>query len=212
MMDVVEQIDAILERVTQDFDGRDEVLRRAADEIRALRSSASVGWLYDNEDTGREFAEQHPVESAEVPDATNVKSATAEVLLSELVSAWKELEEARERKLNSVVNLGDPTGYLKPSSEWAVPPIFIPAAQRTEEWAKKVFTEPVYAQSAIKGMQLPPLRFTEVLGDTLTEMRANVRQNPLYAFGDVVLAWVNQGDLIHHRVTGNAKMLARDET
>ncbi|MCZ7862456.1 hypothetical protein O9X98_13870 [Agrobacterium salinitolerans] len=210
MMDVVEQIDAILDRATQDFDGRDEVLRRAAEEIRALRAASSVGWLYDNEDTGREFAEQHPVESGEVSDATNVAAATAEVLLAELVSAWKELEEARQRERELTVVLGEPAGYLKPAGEWAVPPFSIPAAERTEEWAKKVFTEPLYAPSAFVGMRVSPLRFTEASGETLAEMRANVRHDPLYGFGDAVLVWVNQGDLNNHQIAGNAKCSERE--
>ena len=205
MMDVVEQIDAILDRATQDFDGRDEVLRRAAEEIRALRAAASVGWLYNNGDTGREFAEQHPIESAEVPDATNVAAATAEPLLADLLSAWKELDEARKRERELTIILGEPTGYLKPAGEWSVPPFFIPVAERTEEWAKKVFTDPVYAPSAIIGMRVPPSRFTEANGDTLAEMRANVRHDPLYGFGDAVLVWVNQGDLINHQIAAKAK-------
>lgn len=210
-MDIVEQIDAILDRATQDFDGRDEVLRRAAEEIRTLRTAASVGWLYDN-DVGREFAEQHPVESGEGPDATNVAAATAQKLLAELVSAWKELDEAGQRERGIAVFLGEPTGYLKPSGEWAVPPFFIPAAERTEEWAKKVFTEPVYAPSAINGMRVSTLRFAEANGDTLSQMRANVRHDPLYGLGDAVLIWVNQGDLINHQIAGIAKGSERNET
>lgn len=98
MMDIVEQIEAILGRATQDFDGNDEVLRRAADEIKKLRAAAVVGYLYDNEDTGREFAEQHPVDSGEVPDATNVTAATSDTLLLELLTAWKELGDLRQRE------------------------------------------------------------------------------------------------------------------
>jgi len=39
----------------------------------------------------------------------------------------------------------EPIGYLKPQAEWAVEPFFIYAKDRTEEWAKSVFTIPVYA-------------------------------------------------------------------
>jgi len=42
-------------------------------------------------------------------------------------------------------HVGDPIGYLKPRSEWAVEPIFVYADQRNEEWMKPVFTVPVYA-------------------------------------------------------------------
>lgn len=37
MLDVVEQIERILNRATQDFDGRDEIMQRAADEIKQWR-------------------------------------------------------------------------------------------------------------------------------------------------------------------------------
>jgi hypothetical protein len=44
-MDILKQIDAILDRVTQDFDGRDEVLKAAASEISRLRSmTGTVAW------------------------------------------------------------------------------------------------------------------------------------------------------------------------
>lgn len=68
-----------------------EIVARA----KALFSGQSAGWLYDNEDTGREFSENHPVESGEVPDATNVIAATAANLLEELKSVWTMLEEVR---------------------------------------------------------------------------------------------------------------------
>ncbi|MCV9964127.1 hypothetical protein OIU34_19785 [Pararhizobium sp. BT-229] len=212
MMDIVEQIEAILDRATQDFDGKDEVLRRAAAEIKALRSAAVVGYLYDNEDTGREFAEQHPVESGEVPDATNVVPGTAEAILAELLTAWKELGELRQRERDAFVILGEPTGYLKPSAEWTVPPYYITANERTEEWARKVFTEPLYAPAAIQSLRVAPLRFAKSVGDTLADMRDNIRKDPLYAYGDAVLVWLNQGDLINHQIAGTVKEAATDET
>jgi hypothetical protein len=33
-------------------------------------------------------------------------------------------------------------------------------------------------------------------GDTLSEMRSNVRNDPLYKLGDAKLVWVNEGDLV----------------
>jgi hypothetical protein len=208
MMDIVEQIEAILDRATQDFDGRDEVMRRAADEIKALRAAVSAGWLYDNEDTGREFAEQHPVESGEVPDATNVVAATASALLGELTPAWQELEQARVRERDCAVNLGEPVGYLKPISDWAVPPFYIPATERTENWAKNVFTDPVYSRSSIRGVRVRPLRFAKAKAQTREELRANVHNDPLYAIGDTVLVWVNEGDLSEHQIAGSAKEIS----
>lgn len=38
-MDIVDQLRLITERATQDFDARDEVMRRAADEIELLRKA-----------------------------------------------------------------------------------------------------------------------------------------------------------------------------
>lgn len=36
------------------------------------------GWVYLNEDTGEEYARNHPVESGEVPDATRIRQSTAQ--------------------------------------------------------------------------------------------------------------------------------------
>lgn len=55
----------------------------------------STGWLFDNEDTGREFSEAHPIRSGEVPDAKNVVPATCKNLLRELLDAWKAAEDDR---------------------------------------------------------------------------------------------------------------------
>lgn len=55
-----------------------------------------LGWLYHNEDTGTEWSEQHPVESGEVPDATEVRPATLENLKAELMASWVSLAEARD--------------------------------------------------------------------------------------------------------------------
>lgn len=62
----------------------------------AARAPEANGWLYDNEDTGREYSEDHPVESGEVPDATNIVPATAENLLAELKASWQAWNEDRE--------------------------------------------------------------------------------------------------------------------
>lgn len=39
----------------------------------------------------------------------------------------------------------EPVGYVKPEFEQATAPRYIPAAERTDDWAKAVFTIPVYA-------------------------------------------------------------------
>lgn len=51
-------------------------------------AEAHHGWLYTCPDTGIEWSEQHPIESGEVPDAQDVRPATVDTLLSELLAAW----------------------------------------------------------------------------------------------------------------------------
>ena len=55
-----------------------------------------VGWLFFNPDAGVEFSENHPIESGEVTDAENIREATSETLLEELLSAWKDWEADRQ--------------------------------------------------------------------------------------------------------------------
>ena len=55
-----------------------------------------IGWIFFNPDAGVEFSENHPIESGEVPDAENVREATSETLLEELLSAWKDWEADRQ--------------------------------------------------------------------------------------------------------------------
>lgn len=64
-------------------------------EIIAVRSADQLGWLYDNEDTGREYSDDHPIDSGSVPDATKIVPATAAYLLAELKSSWKAWSEDR---------------------------------------------------------------------------------------------------------------------
>lgn len=64
--------------------------------VEAAASTTPIGWLYLNQDTGIEFSEQHPVESGEVPDAQDIREATAERLLYELKQAWAGLNEEAE--------------------------------------------------------------------------------------------------------------------
>lgn len=53
-------------------------------------SDKPIGWLYHKPATGIEFSERHPIKSGEVPDAENVRPATDENLLSELMLSWQE--------------------------------------------------------------------------------------------------------------------------
>lgn len=198
MMDILERIEATIDRATQDFDGRDELLRDAAVEIRRLRAGSSVGFLYDNEDTGREFAEQHPVESGEVSDATNVVPATAENLLRELTTAWGELGDSRT-KANA-----EPIGYLKEETEETIEPRFIRTEERTLEWQRRVFNVPVFGEPK-HVMSARPLRFSHAKGENLSEMRDLSKREPIGMTGDLCLVWVNQGDLYYQMICGLAK-------
>lgn len=64
--------------------------------IRAEKVEAThVGWLYQNEDTGLEFSANHPIESGETTDATEVRPATADSLLPLLMDAWRDLNATR---------------------------------------------------------------------------------------------------------------------
>ena len=84
-------------------------LKQTADELFGLRSRCGLGpdqegpdifqrkaerdadgWLYQNPDTGIEWSEQHPVRSGEVPDAENVRPATADALRELLLEAWSD--------------------------------------------------------------------------------------------------------------------------
>ena len=48
------------------------------------------------------------------------------------------------------------------------------------------------------------LRWAPARGETFTEMRDTIRDDPLYQHGDTVLVWVNEGDL-HMLQSGPSK-------
>jgi hypothetical protein len=56
------------------------------------------GYLFDNPDTGREHAQDHPIRSGEVPDAKNISAATGPMLLRELHLAWEAWAEDRQER------------------------------------------------------------------------------------------------------------------
>lgn len=76
-------VQALIER----FDGVNATDQ--AERIKELESS-SFGYVYHNPDTGVEWGEQHPIESGEVPDATDIQAADLAVLHSNLMLAWQE--------------------------------------------------------------------------------------------------------------------------
>lgn len=72
----------------------------------AIRN-ASDGWLYHCPDTGTEWSEQHPVESGEVPDAEDVRAATATAFLNELIPTWEALAEERALRKREGVKIAE---------------------------------------------------------------------------------------------------------
>lgn len=62
---------------------------RLIDQLKAkgAESGEAVGWLYQNDD-GPEWSESHPKESGEVPDARDIRPATAGELLAMLKATW----------------------------------------------------------------------------------------------------------------------------
>jgi hypothetical protein len=83
--------DFLLYRCGVEIEALTELEREALSIARAM--DGADGYLYHNPDTGTEWSEIHPVESGEVHDAMDVRSATAPVLRVELLSAWKALSE-----------------------------------------------------------------------------------------------------------------------
>jgi len=75
---------------------RIEASEKEVDRLQMAR--AFDGWLYHNPDTGTEWAEQHPIVSGEVPDATQVRAATATAFQNELIPAWEDLAEETNRR------------------------------------------------------------------------------------------------------------------
>lgn len=57
-----------------------------------------LGWLFLNPDTGTEWSENHPVESGECDDATDITPATLEVMREHMLTAWAEAEDLRSER------------------------------------------------------------------------------------------------------------------
>lgn len=72
-----------------------------------VEAGGEAGWLYFNEDTGTEWSEQHPIESGECPDATDVRPGNSANLLIEMRSAWTMLSE-REQEIERLRALAKP--------------------------------------------------------------------------------------------------------
>ena len=93
-------------KATAQADYERRVLSALTTEPRATPQADEVteadGWLFTNPDTGTEWAPQHPVESGEVPDAEDIRPATASILREELREAWmtasRRYQELTEQK------------------------------------------------------------------------------------------------------------------
>lgn len=60
-------------------------------------AQAQDGWLYHCPDSGLEWSEDHPHESGQCTDATDVRPATVENLKATLLDSWEAWAEDRER-------------------------------------------------------------------------------------------------------------------
>lgn len=93
--------------------------------IRSELAEEHLGWLYDNEDAGPEYSENHPIESGEVPDAKNVRPATLKALRDDLLNAWKAWAEdsaAAAHDTERAYKRGHNDGYAEANKEWRYAP------------------------------------------------------------------------------------------
>lgn len=78
----------------------DTIERLSADLAQAKRERdgalAPVAWLYHNEDTGIEISRQHPIDSGEVPDATDVAPLHNEAAYLAIIDAWENLDTTEQ--------------------------------------------------------------------------------------------------------------------
>ncbi|WP_287461199.1 hypothetical protein [Sphingomonas sp.] len=72
--------------------GHEDVVLTVAAALASDRGEPGTGWVYDNEDTGEEYSPNHPIESGETPDATNVRRSTAQE-----DHLWSEMQRLNER-------------------------------------------------------------------------------------------------------------------
>lgn len=66
-------------------------------------------------------------------------------------------------------------------------------------WVKKdaVLTDTRTMKSAVS-----PIRYSSVMGTDLNDMRDHIRKRELHQHGDVILVWVNEGDLLNAEMNG----------
>lgn len=78
--------------------GMNDLLRAANGKLIAEKDAqVQDGWLYHCPDSGLEWSEDHPHESGQCTDATDVRPATVENLKAQLLDSWEAWAEDRER-------------------------------------------------------------------------------------------------------------------
>lgn len=101
--DKIEAARALIEplRATVLWQNANPNVMKAADLLAALADLADAqaqdGWLYHCPDSGLEWSEDHPHESGQCTDATDVRPATVENLKAQLLDSWEAWAEDRER-------------------------------------------------------------------------------------------------------------------
>lgn len=113
---------SMLARIADEFEAmstaiaaKDAELAEVKGENEQLRLARPYdGWLYFNPDTGTEWAEQHPVESGEVPDAQSIRPATATNFQNELILAWEDLAKEKTLRARAEAQLAEARKALEP--------------------------------------------------------------------------------------------------
>lgn len=94
--------------MSQDYDDTDamlnEMMARGCEvQSSAVQTQAAFsGYLFCNPDTGIEWNSQHPIDSGECEDATDIHLATFPRLISSLQEAWQALAESEDQRLQDI--------------------------------------------------------------------------------------------------------------
>lgn len=88
----------------------------APQDVPGLPTRYSIGYIFRNPRTGPDFSPNHPIESGEVPDATDINEAQCDVLLGEMLEAWginQELTqkiESLQKSLSEIIEVAESDG------------------------------------------------------------------------------------------------------
>lgn len=110
-------------------DPKDARIAELQQALNTAEGEARNGWLYISDD-GIEWSANHPVRSGEVPDARNIRPATAANLIAELKNAWESHGEAIQAQ-------GEyRSGWTDAESKAALVPELVAALEVAEEALK----------------------------------------------------------------------------